>query len=138
MDKKATSPIHIFFNTSKDILIWDGNCLFCKECMKWIISKGVDKKIFSIPFQEIPYPPMSDEFEKECLKSIQLLKSNRKILTGGDAISEILFSIGYKKIAILMTKPILRKINNYLYFFVAKHRGFLSNFIRKKKVDRNI
>tara|TARA_B110000014_G_C19974811_1_gene504724 strand:+ start:144 stop:542 length:399 start_codon:yes stop_codon:yes gene_type:complete len=132
MHKKTISSLHTFFGTSKNILIWDGNCKFCQKCMNWLISKGGEKKIFLIPFQKIPYPPMSDEFKKECIQSIQLLKLNHEIFTGGDAISEILFAIEYKKIANMMRKPILRKFSNYLYVFIAKHRGLLSNFIRNK------
>ena len=75
---------------------------------------------------------MSDEFKKECIQSIQLLKPNHEIFTRGDAISEILFAIEYKKIATMMRKPILRKFSNYLYVFIAKQRGLLSNFIKKK------
>ncbi len=132
MNKKTISSFHIFFNTSKDILIWDGNCKFCQKCIDWLISRGGDEKLFLVPFQQIPYPPMNGEFEKECIQSIQFLKSTHEIFTGGDAFIEILFAVGYNKIARIMTKPILKNIINNLYFFMAKNRIFLSRFIKRK------
>ncbi len=132
MHKKTISSLHTFFKTSKNILVWDGNCKFCQKCINWLISKGGKKKIFFIPFQEIPHPPMSDEFKKECMQSIQFLKPTHEIFAGGDAISEILFAIGYMNIATMMRKPKLRKLSNYLYDFIAKQRSLLSSFIRNK------
>tara|TARA_B100000686_G_scaffold34131_1_gene35725 strand:+ start:25240 stop:25638 length:399 start_codon:yes stop_codon:yes gene_type:complete len=132
MNKKTVTSLHTFFKTSKKILVWDGNCKFCEKCIDWIIAKGGEEKLFLIPFQEIPYPPMSDDFKKKCIKSIQFLKPTHEIFAGGDAITEILFTIGYKKIATMIRKPILRQFIKYLYIFIAKNRSFLSRFIRNK------
>jgi len=132
MNKKTISSLHTFFKTSKNILIWDRNCKFCQKCIDWIISKGGEKKLYLIPFQEIPSPPMNDDFKKECIQSIQFLKPTHEIFNGGDAITEILFAIGYDNIATMTRKPILRQLVKYLYAFIAKHRGFLSSFIGDK------
>ena len=67
----------------RPVLVWDGECGFCKRCVLWIRSR-VGEGLECVPYQELGerFPELD---RAACAKAVQLVEGNGKITQGAEA-----------------------------------------------------
>jgi predicted DCC family thiol-disulfide oxidoreductase YuxK len=98
------------------VIIYDGECDFCKECVHWV---GKRAKITALPFQTTDLSQYGLTYER-CSKEVVVV-INGKVFGGADAVAKLLRAIGYKNLATLLklSGPLGRKG----YAWVAANRS---------------
>jgi predicted DCC family thiol-disulfide oxidoreductase YuxK len=79
------------------IVIYDGHCDFCKECVNWVERKT---SITAIPFQSADLESYGVTYER-CSKEVVVI-NKEKVFGGAGAVAELLALCGYKKFATLL------------------------------------
>lgn len=109
------------------ILIYDGQCGFCKRCVVWLQTR-TGRKIDYAPYQDIGknYPEITkEEFER----SVQFIELDKTIRSGAEAIfTALCFSSSINRIwwFIYRKLPGFAFISELSYRIVANHRNLFS------------
>ncbi|MDX5482508.1 MAG: DUF393 domain-containing protein [Hymenobacteraceae bacterium] len=108
---------------NKPILVYDGDCSFCKYWVnRWRSKTG--NRITYVPFQEVPNPfhgISHDRFRK----SVYLITSYGQPLHGAEAVSVLLKLSGYSTWNWLYhSVPLAGTVAEAGYRLVADHRDF--------------
>ena len=98
------------------VIIYDGECGFCKECVRWVEKKTV---ITALPFQSADLARYGLTYER-CSKEVVVV-INGKVFGGASAVAKLLRASGYKKIATLLT--LSGALGHTGYSWVAAHRN---------------
>ena len=98
------------------VIIYDGECGFCKECVRWVEKKTV---ITALPFQSADLARYGLTYER-CSKEVVVV-INGKVFGGASAVAKLLRASGYKKIATLLT--LSGALGRTGYFWVSAHRN---------------
>lgn len=108
-------------NQSEVVVIYDGECDFCKECVRWVQKRAT---ITALPFQTADLARFGVSYQR-CSKEVVVIIDG-KVSGGASAVASLLTTTGHKNLgaALKLTGPIGRKG----YFWVASHRE--SWFIR--------
>lgn len=98
------------------VIIYDGECGFCKECVKWVLTRITAT---AIPFQRADLARYGLTYER-CSKEVVVV-INGKVFGGADAVAKLLRASGYKNLATLLklSGPFGRKV----YAWVAANRN---------------
>lgn len=106
------------------LLLWDGQCDFCKRSVEWLHKKAPDKFV-PLPYQEQKswLPP---EIYADCNKQFYLRTPKGEYLAGGEAVIKLFEVIGWKPLSRFLKLPGLRQLTNLFYHIVARQRNFLS------------
>jgi len=101
---------------SSPIVIYDGSCDFCSNCITWLNRRlNVDAK----PFQAIALEKYSLTL-KECQHQVVVIDDGIKYLAA-DGVIYLLSKRGNTTVARLLT--LLGPITNRGYFWIARNRG---------------
>ena len=107
------------------ILIYDGECDFCRNCVKWIQSRV---QVAAIPYQGSDLTPYLLS-EAEAASSVHLVTQDR-MLSGADAVAHLLKLTHLKFLGIIVNS--LGPISRLAYRWIAHHRGsFLVNILNR-------
>jgi predicted DCC family thiol-disulfide oxidoreductase YuxK len=79
-------------------VIYDGECGFCKECVRWVEKKTV---ITALSFQSADLARYGVTYER-CSKEVVVV-INGKVFGGASAVAKLLRASGYKNLATLLT-----------------------------------
>ena len=98
------------------IVIYDGECDFCRECVKWVQKRA---QVTALPFQSTDLSRFGLTYDR-CSKEVVVLIEN-EVFGGAAAVAELLQVTGYKFLGVLlkMSGPFGR----FGYRWVARHRG---------------
>src|SRR4030067_2567017 len=109
------------------LLLWDGQCDFCRRSVEWLHKKAPDKFV-PLPYQEQKsWPP--PEVYSDCKNQFYLRTPQGEYLGGGGAVIKLCEVMGWKFLSRFLRLLGLRQLTNLLYRLVARHRSFLSKFI---------
>ena len=79
------------------VIIYDGECDFCAECVKWVLKRI---NAFALPFQTADLSKYGVTNER-CSKEVVVV-INGKVSGGADAVAKLLRASGYKNLATLL------------------------------------
>lgn len=98
------------------VIIYDGECGFCAECVKWVLKRVAAT---ALPFQTTDLANYGLTYER-CSKEVVVV-INGKVFGGADAVAKLLRASGYKNLATLLklSGPFGRKV----YAWVAANRN---------------
>ena len=119
--------------TGSAVLIYDDRCSLCRGCMKWIELHVIRRNTFEfIPCQSeerrIRFPQLTDE---ACLKSLQLVLPNNRILSCDEALPEILSRLrGFRWLYALFKLPVIKVLLYGIYRWVTNNRYVISHIIK--------
>jgi predicted DCC family thiol-disulfide oxidoreductase YuxK len=112
---------------SKPMLLYDGDCGFCK---KWI-GRWQEKNGDAVDFE--PYQEKLQSFpqlnKESCEKAVQLVMPDGSITSGAHAVFKALSlsdESAYFLCRIYEEFPLFAKISERAYRWVSEHRKFLS------------
>lgn len=115
--------LHTNYYSSKPILVWDGDCTFCKFWKtRWELK--TKQKIKYATYQEVSNC-FKDIPLKEFKKSSKLIETNGNVYNGPDSAYRSLFVAGNKKWHQLYHySSLFQKISDHAYNHIAKNRSF--------------
>lgn len=125
----AADVVHIYaISVQKPILVYDGDCAFCKYWVNRWKRKTEDEVCF-VPFQQVPrvyFGIQRDQFQK----SVYLITHYRR-LHGAEAVFELL-AIGGNNTWIQLYHgfPLAERAFEAGYRFVAENRGFFYKILK--------
>lgn len=112
------------------VVIYDGQCNFCRECVNWVERKT---PITATPFQSADLESYGVAYER-CSKEVVVI-NNKKVFGGARAVAELLAVCGYKKLAALIR--ISGPFGRQGYKWVASHRDHWTIRIVSKVLSRS-
>ena len=103
---------------SEIVVIYDGECAFCKECVRWVAKRAT---ITALPFQSADLAKFNLTYE-QCSKEVVAI-INGKVLGGSSAVAALLKVSRHRAIGnlIMLSGPLGRRG----YRWVASHRDGL-------------
>ena len=113
------------------ILIYDGECDFCRNCVKWIQSRV---QVAAIPYQGSDLTPYLLS-EAEAASSVHLVTQGRT-LSGADAVAHLLKLTHLKFLGIIVNS--LGPLSRLAYRWIAAHRDSLLVKVMDRLVVRTI
>ena len=114
---------------STAVLIYDSECAMCRASALWLMRLALSGGALEIlPCRSEPrrarFPRISDE---ACMTAMQLVLPDGRVLTGADAVPELLRRIrGLGWLATLFALPGARPLARRFYAWVARNRMRLS------------
>jgi len=118
---------------NKMIIIFDEQCKLCNGSIDWIRKRALPARFEFVPCQsavrEIRFPEINTE---ACLTALQLILPDKRILSGADAIPEILTGLkGWRWLEKCLRLRLIKKNSPFVYSLIAKHRYFLACVLYK-------
>ena len=55
------------------LLIWDGECGFCRNAVSWLLDQDRRARFQAVPFQDLPSPPMTPALRRQAERAVQVL-----------------------------------------------------------------
>ncbi|CAB4716866.1 unannotated protein [freshwater metagenome] len=113
------------------ILIYDGECEFCRNCVQWIQSR---LQLKAIPFQEADLAQFLLS-EAEAASSVHLILDNRA-LSGADAVAYLLILTRFKILGALIHGA--RPLSEVAYKWIASHRNSRTVRVLNRMIRRSV
>ena len=110
-------------------LIYDAECAMCRKSALWLMRRAYSSGELEIlpcrsPVRHERFPQVSEE---ACLTAMQLVLPDGRILSGADAVPELLRRIrGWGWVAGLFALPPARPLARGIYGWVARNRMKIS------------
>lgn len=101
---------------SQIVVIYDGQCEFCKKSVNWV---GKKLPITAVAYQSADLDKYGLTYE-ECEKSVQVIIGNSKYKSA-KAVSVLLKLRGNQFLSILVKSS--GKVGDYAYYWVARNRS---------------
>lgn len=123
----------------RTVLVYDDDCPVCRSAADWIRKNQVKGSFDLFPCQSEEARKRFPFIEKaECMKAMQLILPNGKILAGERAIPEILVRLKrYSPMASLFRLPGSARVSRALYRWFADNRYHIAEvFFPKKRTRR--
>lgn len=115
-------------------LLWDGQCGFCRRSVEWIKERDDQDRLFAIPYQQAPSPPMNEPLAQACSRAVHVVTSDGRVHKAGRAVLFALDQVGYGALAKLLSLPPVVWGLELGYWVVARNRAWFSKlFFRKKR-----
>ncbi len=113
----------------KHLILWDGDCEFCRRTI--LIIRGKDRQgLFTdSPYQSAPSPPMTPELTAACERAAHVITADGKTLRAGRASLFILERIGWGWFARLLALPPMIWFVEIAYRIVAQNRPLFARLI---------
>lgn len=112
-------------NARQTLVLWDGECAFCRRSVQWLRAHDRFGKLDFCPFQEADLSP---QLRAACEKSIHVIKPSGEILRGGRAALFCGRFTRWHQLARLLEWPIFLPFVELGYKIVAANRPFFSRF----------
>lgn len=116
-------------------VLWDGDCGFCRRCIRWLERRDRQGQFRTLPYQEAPSPPMTAELRHACEWAVHVITPEGSLLRAGRAVLYLLRRVGWGPVAVLLSWPPLVWGVEAVYWIVARNRGFFSRFLFRGEDD---
>ncbi len=113
----------------RHLVLWDGECGFCRRCANWIRERDREGLFETLPYQELPAPPMTPELEAACAKAVHVLTRDGARLRGGRAVLFVTEQLGWRWTSRLLRLPPLVWLVELVYQLVARSRRWVSRML---------
>jgi len=109
-------------------VIYDAACPMCRGAMRWVQHRALPGQFEFVPCQSAErrarFPWIS---EQACLEALQLVLPDGRVLSGDEAIPEVLQRLrGWRWLALLFRLPGAGVVAPRVYGWVARHRCAIS------------
>jgi predicted DCC family thiol-disulfide oxidoreductase YuxK len=78
------------------LLIWDGECGFCRNALGWMLQHDHAARIRAAPYQELPSPPMTPALRRQAERAVQVITPEGQQLSAGRAVLFVLQQVGWR------------------------------------------
>lgn len=111
---------------NKHLVLWDGECGFCRRSVKWLLRHDRFGHLQAIPSQEAE---ISEELRAACQNAVHVLKSDGEILRAGRAILFCGTQTKWNRLARIGLWPVFLPFVEVGYALVARNRGLFSKWL---------
>jgi predicted DCC family thiol-disulfide oxidoreductase YuxK len=116
--------------TPKHLVLWDGDCGFCRRAVQWLLKNDRYGRLTAIPNQEADISP---ELRAQCQNAVHVVKSDGSILRAGRAMLFCVEQTRWHQLARIGEWAIFIPFIELGYAFVARNRALFSKFLFKKE-----
>jgi predicted DCC family thiol-disulfide oxidoreductase YuxK len=122
----------------RDLVLWDGDCGFCRRGIQWFAARDADDRLEMVPYQEAPSPPMTPELARKCARALYVVHPDGTMTRAGRAILYMLGAIGHPVWARVLAWPPMVWAVELGYWLVARNRHVASRlFFTQEPADRS-
>lgn len=122
-------------NTPQHLMIWDGDCAFCRRSVQLAQRLDHDHQFDYAPYQSAPQVhnrPLTPQLQRACERALHVARANGSWLHGGAAVMFFLETTARSRLLkrlfrIARSFPCLVFVE-WGYRLVARNRGFFSRF----------
>ena len=110
-------------------LIYDAECAMCRASALWLMRRALSRGALEIlPCRsEVSRRRFPQVTEQACLTAMQLVLPDGRVLSGADAVPELLRRIrGWGWVAGLFALPGIRPVARRIYAWIARNRMRIS------------
>ena len=123
IDSSETEP------RGRHLLLWDGDCGFCRNIVSWIERHDVRGAFEAIPYQQAPADRVGPAVREASAKAVHVVTRDGRVLAAGRASLFVLHELGWPRTAHVLTAPPLVWAVELGYHVVSKHRGRISRWL---------
>jgi predicted DCC family thiol-disulfide oxidoreductase YuxK len=120
-------------NAAPPLILWDGECGFCRRSAAWFVSHARHRTLQAIPYQQAPSPPMTPELYAACEHAVHIVLPDGRILRAGRALLFLMEQTGWRWLARVLRVPPLVGLVEWFYGIVAQDRPFFARFFFTKE-----
>ena len=113
------------------IVLWDGDCGFCRRSVEWVKSEDKQNRLIAAPYQAHKHW-LPDGVYSLSSKQVHLMSPSGEFWGGSEAAQKILEIIDYKKLSAFLGLPFARLLNDWGYRLVARNRILFSKLFFRK------
>ena len=119
------------------VLIYDGDCSMCRASALWLMRRALAGRAHELEILPCRSPVRRERFpaivDETCMRAMQLVLPDGRVLAGADAAPEILRRIPrWRWIATLFSLPGARPLARRVYGWIAGNRMRLSCRLRPR------
>src|SRR2546421_3738669 len=120
-------------------VFWDGTCGFCRRAVDWIKRQDRHDRLFPVPYQVAPRPPMTEALARRCAHAIHVLTPEGVVLSAGRASLYLMDAVGWRRFsAVFSTRPLIWLVEA-AYRVVAGRRQWFSRFLfRPERLENQV
>jgi predicted DCC family thiol-disulfide oxidoreductase YuxK len=122
--------------TGPALLLWDGECGFCRRSVAWAERRDTAHAFQAVPYQQAPSPPMTPELRAACSRAVHLVTPGGTVLRAGRACLWVLERTGYPLLSRVLALPPLVWAVELGYWLVARNRRFASRVMFRRGAER--
>jgi predicted DCC family thiol-disulfide oxidoreductase YuxK len=122
--------------TEQALLLWDGECGFCRRSVEWAERRDRGHTFRAIPYQQAPSPPMTPELQAASARAVHVLTPEGRVLRAGRACLWVLERTGFPVLARVLALPPLVWAVELGYWLIARNRGLASRVLFRRGAER--
>jgi len=122
--------------TAPALLLWDGDCGFCRRSVQWAERRDTGHSFQAVPYQQAPSPPMTPELRAACSRAVHVVTAEGTVLRAGRACLWVLERTGHRLLSRALSLPPLVWAVELGYWLVARNRGLASRVLFRRGADR--
>lgn len=112
------------------LLIYDGDCDFCRACVRWALRKDTDDRLRPLPLQDEAEREAAGVSRARAERAVVLVDPDGRSRDGAPAVAAVLRLLpGWGWLGRLMDLAPLRPLARVGYRWVADHRGLVSRIV---------
>lgn len=112
--------------TSKHLVLWDGECGFCRRCVGFLARHDRFGRLEFCPYQEAELSP---PLREACSHAMHVIKTNGEIIRAGRAAMFCAQFTRWHRLARIAQWPIFLPFVELGYKIVAANRGLFSQIL---------
>lgn len=118
----------------KHLILWDGDCGFCRRAIAWLLSHDRYGHLEATPNQQAD---ISLELREQCQTAVHVIKANGEILRAGRASLFCLRQTRWHQLARIGEWPLVLPFVELGYAIIARNRMLFSRFLFTSKPCNN-
>jgi len=113
----------------RHLLLWDGECGLCRRCVRWIGVRDRAGLFETVPYQELPSPPMTPDLALACAGAVHVFTRDGARLRGGRAVLFVTEHLGWRRTSRALSFPPMVWLVELGYRLVARNRRLVSRLL---------
>jgi len=122
--------------TAPALLLWDGDCGFCRRSVEWAERHDRAHAFRAVPYQQAPSPPMTPELRAACARAVHVVTPEGVVLRAGRACLWVLERTGHPVLSRVLGSPPLVWAVELGYWLVARNRQLASRVLFRRGAER--
>lgn len=112
------------------LLIWDGECGFCRNALTWLLRHDHDARFRPVPYQELSSPPLTPKLRQQATRAVQVITPDGEQISAGRAVLFVLRQVGWRPVLVRLAsrRPCVWAVE-LGYWVVARNRSAFSRFL---------
>jgi predicted DCC family thiol-disulfide oxidoreductase YuxK len=129
MNRPPASGLARSERPDRHVLLWDGRCGFCQQCVTWLMHQPGASGFEAMPYQNAAPPLVTPEIKRASARAMHVLTIDGRVLKAGRASLFILEKLGWRWTARVLSWPPFVWLVELAYKLVAVNRNRISRLL---------